>query len=84
MGHNFGMSHDFADKHGGHSSRCNFQGIMSYDDVKAQWTSCSVRDFTGYFNSRDWGNTCLKGKYLTDASKFSTLNFSKCNILLDY
>ena len=45
---------------------------MSYDDVKAQWTSCSVSDFTGYYNSRDWGNTCMKGKYQTNDLELST------------
>ena len=63
MGHNFGMSHDFDDKHGGDNGACNGQGIMSYGDFPSQWSSCSVADFTGYYNSRDWGNTCLKSKY---------------------
>jgi len=60
MGHNFGMSHDFDAKHGGDNGACNGQGIMSYGDFPSQWSSCSVADFTGYYNSRDWGNTCLK------------------------
>ena len=30
LGHNFGMSHDFADKHGGDGGPCDGQGIMSY------------------------------------------------------
>merc|ERR1712062_37434 len=30
MGHNMGMSHDFADVHGGDNGACNGQGLMSY------------------------------------------------------
>ena len=64
MGHNFGMSHDFDPKHGGKTGPCNSKGIMSYGDKLERWSSCSVSDFTGYYNSRNWGNTCMKGKYL--------------------
>lgn len=60
MGHNFGMSHDFDDKHGGDNSACNGQGIMSYGDAPSKWSTCSVSDFTGYYNSEKWGETCLK------------------------
>jgi len=61
MGHNFGMSHDFDNKHGGKGGPCDGQGIMSYNNDKPmQWSSCSVNDFTGYYNSNNWGNTCLK------------------------
>jgi len=61
MGHNFGMSHDFDAKHGGMGGPCDGQGIMSYNNDKPmQWSSCSVSDFTGYYNSQNWGNTCLK------------------------
>ena len=63
MGHNFGMSHDFDDKHGGTSGACNGQGIMSYGDYLAQWSDCSVSDFTGYYNSQKWGSTCLKSEF---------------------
>lgn len=59
MGHNFGMSHDFDDKHGGDNSVCNGEGIMSYGKLVEKWSDCSVSDFTGYYNSNDWGNTCL-------------------------
>ena len=64
MGHNFGMSHDFDAKHGGKTGPCNSKGIMSYGDKLERWSSCSVSDFTGYYNSQNWGNTCMKGKYL--------------------
>lgn len=59
MGHNFGMSHDFDDKHGGDNSVCNGKGIMSYGAFVENWSDCSVSDFTGYYNAQDWGNTCL-------------------------
>jgi len=59
MGHNFGMSHDFDDKHGGDNGVCNGQGIMSYGDAPSKWSDCSVSDFTGYFNSQQWGDKCL-------------------------
>jgi len=61
MGHNFGMYHDFDKIHGGQKSACNGKGIMSYNDNKPmQWSSCSVSDFTGFYKSKNWGNTCLK------------------------
>jgi len=59
MGHNFGMSHDFDEKHGGDAGACNGQGIMSYGDAPSKWSSCSVNDFTGYYNSQEWGSKCL-------------------------
>ena len=61
MGHNFGMSHDFDAKHGGDNGKCNGKGIMSYGDAPSVWSDCSVADFTGYYNSQKWGETCLKG-----------------------
>ena len=65
MGHNFGMSHDFDNKHGGNGGRCDGQGIMSYNsDKPMKWSDCSVRDFTGYYNELKWGATCLKGNIL--------------------
>ena len=63
MGHNFGMSHDFDPKHGGDNGHCNGQGIMSYGDAPAKWSTCSVSDFTGYYNSQKWGSTCLKSEF---------------------
>ena len=61
MGHNFGMLHDFDEKHGGLSGSCNGRGIMSYGDVPLNWSACSVRDFTETYKCRNWGNKCLKG-----------------------
>ena len=63
MCHNFGMSHDFDEKHGGDNGHCNGQGIMSYGDAPAKWSTCSVNDFTGYYNSQKWGSTCLKSEF---------------------
>lgn len=59
MGHNFGMAHDFDDKHGGQSSSCNGKGIMSYGEAPAQWSPCSKSDFTSHYAAKDWGNTCF-------------------------
>ena len=86
MGHNFGMSHDFDDKHcddttkvkdqygrnttecvkgnGLDNCKCNGLGIMSYYDFPSKWSSCSVKDFNGYYNSKKWGDTCLKGNVI--------------------
>ena len=68
MGHNFGMSHDFDQKHGGKGGPCDGHGIMSYNsDKPMKWSDCSVRDFTGYYNELKWGQTCLKSKlFLSD------------------
>ena len=63
MGHNFGMSHDFDDKHGGDNGPCDGQGIMSYGSAPLKWSSCSVSDFTGYYNLYKWGETCLASEY---------------------
>ena len=62
MGHNFGMLHDFDDKHS--DTDCNGQGIMSYGDPPSKWSPCSVKDFNGYYNSKKWGTTCLKGNII--------------------
>ena len=62
VGHNFGMSHDFDEKHGGKNNpKCDNKGIMSYGDAPVAWSDCSVSDFTGHYNSQKWGETCLKG-----------------------
>ena len=63
MGHNLGMSHDFDAKHGGQSSACNGQGIMSYGQAPTEWSPCSVSDFTGHYVDQDWVNTCFTGKF---------------------
>ena len=69
MGHNFGMSHDFDKKHGGtgkpgQGGYCDGKGIMSYNNDKPmRWSSCSVSDFTGYYNAENLGTTCLRGMF---------------------
>jgi len=60
LGHNFGMWHDFNEKHGGDNGPCDGKGIMSYGDHPEVWSRCSVADFTKYYEYNDLGNTCLK------------------------
>ena len=61
LGHNFGMSHDFDEKHGGHSGPCNNQGIMSYGSYDFnQWSTCSRSDWEENYASMNWGNGCLE------------------------
>jgi len=61
LGHNFGMSHDFDDKHGGSSGACNGQGIMSYGSYDYnQWSTCSKSDWEEHYSGRNWGNGCLE------------------------
>jgi hypothetical protein len=65
MGHNLGMSHDFGPKHGGNNNPqtstnpCNMKGIMSYGDAPTKWSTCSVSDFKGYYQLKNWGKTCF-------------------------
>ena len=65
------MEHDFDPKHGGtgdhttSTNDCNGKGIMSYgNNIPDVWSTCSVADFSGYYQLRDWGCTCLKGKMI--------------------
>jgi len=61
LGHNFGMSHDFDEKHGGNGGPCDKKGIMSYGSYDFdQWSKCSKSDFEEHYASRKWGNGCLK------------------------
>ena len=55
------MSHDFDEKHGGHSGDCNNKGIMSYGSIDhSGWSECSKSDFEHHYFSRKWGETgCL-------------------------
>ena len=64
------MSHDFDEKHGGNgdyttsTNDCNGKGIMSYGEAPNTWSTCSVADFSGYYQQYDWGCTCLTGKLI--------------------
>jgi len=82
IGHNFGMSHDFDDKHGGQNSPCNGEGIMSYGDAPAKWSECSISDFEGYYLSNEWGTKCLKdwNAYCGDRCPGSTCYVSATDI----
>ena len=68
VGHNLGMSHDFAPKHGGNGGPCDKKGIMSYGGLY-QWSECSVNDFTEHYNNykNDW---CLPGMYIFSLHTF--------------
>ena len=70
IGHNLGMYHDFSTTHGGtgfsenSTNSCNNQGIMSYNEKRDKWSSCSVKDFKGHYNymkSENNGDWCLTG-----------------------
>ena len=61
LGHNFGMYHDFDEKHGGSTGPCNGQGIMSYGSYDYnQWSTCSKADFEEHYAAGNWGNGCLE------------------------
>ena len=46
MGHWLGMWHDFSSAHGGDSSPCNGQGLMSYGNIApSDWSTCSNRNW---------------------------------------
>ena len=73
LGHNFGMSHDFDDKHGGHSGACNNKGIMSYGSTDyTGWSECSRSDFEQHYASENWAN-CLED-----------ISGEKCSVVFEY
>lgn len=49
MGHNMGMLHDFDDEHAG--TGCDGTGFMSYGTHPYEWSTCSVSDFLGLYNT---------------------------------
>ena len=60
LGHNFGMSHDFDESHGGHGSACDGTGIMSYGSYSYdQWSTCSRSDWEEHYSGLGWGEYCL-------------------------
>ena len=50
MGHNMGMLHDFAGKHGGQGGPCDKTGFMSYGTAPNVWSTCSKADFLSFYN----------------------------------
>ena len=54
-----GMSHDFADVHGGLGSVCDGQGLMSYGSVPQKWSSCSTADYLARYNQVGGNNWCM-------------------------
>ena len=66
IGHNLGMDHDFAKKHGGKTGTCNkHAGIMSYEAMKKgkHWSTCSKKDFQTHYNTilNKGGTWCMRG-----------------------
>ena len=67
IGHNLGMDHDFAKKHGGKTGTCNkYAGIMSYQTPLQKgkhWSTCSKKDFQTHYNTilNRGGTWCLTG-----------------------
>ena len=69
LGHNFGMSHDFDESHGGNGSpcdgtgicsQCDGTGIMSYGSYSYdQWSTCSRSDWEKHYSGLGWGEYCL-------------------------
>ena len=64
LGHNFGMYHDFADRHGGAGNPCDNTGIMSYGtydfwETTSEWSTCSAADFLEHYEAYSWINYCL-------------------------
>ena len=68
VGHNLGIFHDHAAKHGGQRGSCNGKGLMSYGVRRPRmWSSCSKSDFEGWY--RKEGYTCLEAKEVPKESK---------------
>ena len=67
IGHNLGMDHDFATKHGGKTGTCNkYAGIMSYQTPLQKgkhWSTCSKKDFQTHYNRilAQGGTWCMTG-----------------------
>ena len=56
----FYFRHDFDEKHGGSKSKCNGNGLMSYNEDRPNaWTSCNNQDFEDWYRKKGW--TCLPG-----------------------
>ena len=59
MGHNFGMSHDGAEKNEG---KCKGgRHIMTGASAKdTPWSKCSRSDFERHYAAKKWGGSCLE------------------------
>ena len=72
IGHNLGMEHDFAKRHGGSgmpfsngfpNGECeNFETIESYGSSMSRWSACSNKDFIAHY-IRYKPTWCLASKY---------------------
>ena len=54
----FNPRHDFDDTHGGPGGECNNEGIMSYGNPPAKWSTCSNNDFLNWW--RSYGFVCME------------------------
>ena len=67
IGHNLGMDHDIATKHGCKTGTCNkYAGIMSYQTPLQKgkhWSTCSKKDFQTHYNTilNRGGTWCMTG-----------------------
>jgi len=60
LGHNLGILHDFAGKHGGEGGTCNDKGIMSYSPPRPlpmKWSTCSREDQEDEFRTQS--HSCM-------------------------
>merc|ERR1711997_305805 len=67
IGHNLGMLHDMAADRPDKATDCDKTGFMSYEgNPNNQWSRCSKKDFTAYYNvyykdiAPEFGDWCLK------------------------
>ena len=83
LGHNFGMSHDFAVINGGPSGPCAGTGIMSYFinsmEASTQWSTCSKSNFEHHYVAEGWGNGCLED---ISGMKYNMTFYCNLNLLI--
>jgi len=91
LGHNLGMEHDFAQKHGGNNrpgsgGRCEGKGLMSYGSCNPRchdsrmpdaWSTCSISDFEALFKQS--AHKCLAKKGGATGTGVSGSQGCKCN-----
>ena len=89
LGHNFGMSHDFAVINGGTgdpgTGECAGTGIMSYlinsMEASMQWSTCSKSNFEHHYVAEGWSNGCLED---ISGMKYNMAFFRNLNLLTNY